>query len=330
MGRIIWGMMKRILNIPGGRWGIASLFLGFFVFFLCLSVGGREEDPPVLSVRREEGTGRIGIYCNMHSLTGDFPSAILLEVNAPNGYRWQDVSAGEGAEGMTLTHGDLGEKTVKILLDGFCGENSGSPLLWLRLDRPLREGEHIAVTGEGGGELLLYVLRDGGIEKIPLSVEWEGDETIAETAEATNTPETTETPETAHIPDSDDTNENGEGVLPPHGEEPPAADTVPSPTATFLGCRETGVTEGMYAVQFLFDGEGVGTPILCMEGGCALYLSCGTMEGLAGERGAEVRRFCTVEGLLADRKYVFWIGTKEGFVTVTYEGGVFCGFGTVR
>ena len=325
MGRINWGMKKRIFGNMCGRWGIASLFFGLWILFLCLSVAGREEDPPVLSVRREEGTGRIGIYGNLHSLTGDFPSAILLEVEAPDGGRWQAVTAEEGAEGLILTHGDLGEKTVRILLDGVCEGNSDSPLLWLWLDCPLGLGEGVTVTGEGGGELLLYVLRDGGrIEKIPLSVVWEGDEAIVETAETPSTPETTYTPETVEKAETEG------AVLPPDTEEPPPTDSTPFPTATFLGCRETGVGEGMYAVQFLFGEEGGGTPILCMEGGGALYLSCGIMEGLAGERGAEVRRFCTVQGLSADRKYVFWVGTEDGWVTVTYEGGIFGGFGTVR
>ena len=251
--------------------------------------------------------------------------AILLEVEAPDGGRWQAVTGEEGAEGLILTLGDLGEKTVRILLDGVCEGNSDSPLLWLWLDYPLGLGERVTVTGEGGGELLLYVLRDGGrIEKIPLSVVWEGDEAIVETAETPSTPETTYTPETVEKAETEG------AVLLPDTEEPPPTDSTPFPTATFLGCRETGAVEGMYAVQFLFGKEGGGTPILCMEGGGALYLSCGIMEGLAGERGAEVRRFCTVQGLLADRKYVFWVGTEDGWVTVTYEGGIFGGFGTVR
>lgn len=322
---------------------MAALLFGLCLLFFCLSVRCKEGDSPVLWLRPEEGTGRIGIYCNIHSLTGDAPGAILLEVNAPDGGRWQAVTAGEGAEGLVLTHGDLGKETVRILLDGIFEGDSDSPLLWLWLDGPLGEGEHITLTGEGGGELLLYVLRDGVcVERILLSVEWEGNEDRTETSEevseadpggvpeTTDVTETTEPPETTDATDATDATESPDGletVPPPETEEPFATDTVPSPMATFLGCRETGVGEGMYAVQFLFDGEGVGTPVLCMEGECALYLSCGTMEGLAGERGAEVRRFCTVEGLLADRKYVFWIGTKEGWVTVTYEGGVFCGFG---
>ena len=80
-------------------------------------------------------------------------------------------------------------------------------------------------------------------------------------------------------------------------------------------------------MQFLFGGEGEGTPVLCMEGGGLLHLSCGIMDGLSGAWGQEVSRFCIAQGLLADRRYVFWVGTEEGFVTVTYEGGCFMGFG---
>ena len=321
-------MMKRILNIPCGRWGIFLLLLGFCILLLCLSVGGREEDPPVLLVRQEKGTGGIGIYGDIYGLTGDCPAAILLEVNAPEGRRWQDVSVGEGAEGMTLTHGELEGKTVKILLDGVFPEGSESPLLWLWPDSPFGQGEGITVTGEGGGEPVLYVLGDGGhVERIPLSVVWEErePETDGETPE-TETGGASET-ETGGASETTDIHDGAESDTVLDLVCPPPLDADPPPTATFLGCRETGIVGGTYAVQLLFGGEGEGTPVLCMEGGGLLYVSCGTMDGLDGARGREASRFCMLQGLLADRRYVFWVGTEEGFVTVTYEGGRFMGFG---
>ena len=312
---------------------MAALLFGLCLLFLCLSVRCREGDSPVLWLRPEEGTGRIGIYCNVHSLTGDAPGAILLEVNAPDGGRWQAVTAGEGAAGLVLTHGDLGKETVRILLDGIFEGDSDSPLLWLWLDGPLGEGEHITLTGEGGGELLLYVLRDGGyVERILLSVEREGNEDRTKTSEEVSEADPGGVPETTETTDATDATESPDGletVPSPETEEPFVTDT-PSPPATFLGCRETRAVEGMYTVQFLFDGEGIGTPILCMEGSGILYLSCEKTEGLSGDRGRVVRRTCTVQGLLADRKYVFWVGTDGGWVTVTYEGGVFCGFGLIE
>ena len=253
--------------------------------------------------------------------------AIFLEVEAPEGWRWRGVMAGEGAEGLILTYGDLGEGRVRILLDGVCRGDPGEPLLWLWLDSPLRQGGDITVTGEGGGEVYVYVLRDGGeVEEIPLSVEWDGGEERTEPhEEATETETETETKTETET--ETEMWRITEEVAPPDTENPPDSDTAPLSTATFLGCRETGAEEGMYTVQFLFGGEGIGTPVLCMEGGGLLYATCGTMKGLSGERGREVRRYCTVQGLSVDRRYVFWIGTEEGWVTVTYEGGVFCGFG---
>ena len=205
-------------------------------------------------------------------------------------------------------------------------------------------GGPIAARGEGGGELVLYGRREGGcVERILLSVEWEGNEDrtktseevseadpggVPETTETTDATETTEPPETTDATDATESPDGLETVPPPETKEPFVTDTPPPP-ATFLGCRETRAVEGMYTVQFLFDGEGIGTPILCMEGSGVLYLSCEKTEGLSGDRGRVVRRTCTVQGLLADRKYVFWVGTDGGWVTVTYEGGRFCGFGAI-
>ena len=260
---------------------ILSLF-GFCALSLCLSVGGREGELSVLSLRQEE-TGRIGIYLAMHSLTGDCPAAILMEISAPDGCRWQDVSAGEGAEGMILTHGDLGNETIKILLDGIFEGDSGSPLLWLWLDSPLGLGEQVTVTGEGGGELFLYILRKGGqVERIPLSVVWEGENTL-ETTETAETAEETVEDETGGASETTDTQGRTESNTAPDSVCPLPTDPDPSPVATFLGCRETGVTEGTYAVQFLFGGEGEGTPVLCMEGGGILSLSCGIMAGVCSK-----------------------------------------------
>ncbi|MBR6782769.1 MAG: hypothetical protein IKM33_06225 [Clostridia bacterium] len=262
--------------------------------------------------------------------------AILLEAEASDGGRLQGITAGMGAEGLILTYGDLGEGRVRILLDGVCRGDPGEPLLWLWLDSPLRQGGDITVTGEGGGEVYVYVLRDGGeVEEIPLSVERDGGEeddpeTNVDTHEdvyETEITEGTEATEVTEETEVTESTETAEGVAPPDTEDPSSTDTQSPSTAIFLGCRETGAEEGMYTVQFLFGGEGIGTPVLCMEGGGLLYATCGTMKGLSGERGWEVRRYCTVQGLSVDRRYVFWIGTEEGWVTVTYEGGVFCGFG---
>ena len=95
------------------------------------------------------------------------------------------------------------------------------------------------------------------------------------------------------------------------------------PLSRFLGCRETGVTDGKYTVQFLFAGHE--TPVVCAEGGGVLTLTCGVVEPLTGERGAWSA--CTFTGLSSGRRYVFWVYTSEGWITALYEDGIFAGYG---
>ena len=285
-----------------------------------LSVGGVEPTTFSVRVEREDSTGRIGIYCDLHGMAGYDPAALLLEVEIPAGWWLREIRLGEGADGMTLTHGGEREGRVKVLLDGVCRGEADQPIVWMRCekisDSASDTGGHVGVTGAEGGEVILYVLRDGrSMEEIPLAVEWEGRKDTTETLE-----DTTEDVflETADPPAAETT-----------AEEESAAETdsplPPKSAAVFLGCRETGIMNGVYGVQFLFGGEGDGTPILCMEGGGLLYAECGKSVDVivAGEQAD----FCTLWGLLPDRRYVFWIPAEGGWITVTYEGGRFAGFG---
>ena len=286
----------------------------------CLSVGGVEPTAFFVRVEREDSTGRIGIYCDLHGMAGSDPAALLLEVEIPAGWRLREIRLGEGADGMTLTHGEGCEGRVKILLDGVCRGEADQPIVWLRCEKIYdsaadTEGR-VGVTGAEGGDVILYVLRDGGsIEEIPLAVEWKGRTDTTETLE-----DTTEDVyvETADPPAAETT-----------AEEESAAETdsplPPKSAAVFLGCRETGIMNGVYGVQFLFGGDGDGPPILCMEGGGLLYAKCGKAADVivTGEQADA----CTLWGLLPHRRYVFWIPAEGGWITVTYEGGRFAGFG---
>lgn len=286
----------------------------------CLSVGGVEPTAFSVRVEWEDSTGRIGIYCDLHGMAGYDSAALLLEVEIPAGWWLREIRLGEGADGMTLTHGEGCEGRVKVLLDGVCRGEADQPIVWLRCEKIYdsaadTEGR-VGVTGAEGGEVILYVLRDGGfMEEIPLEVEWKGWTDTTETGE-----DTTEDVflETADPPAAETT-----------AEEESAAETdsplPPKSAAVFLGCRETGIMNGVYGVQFLFGGEGDGTPILCMEGGGLLYAECGKAADVivAGEQADA----CTLWGLLPHRRYVFCIPAEGGWITVTYEGGRFVGFG---
>ena len=305
-------MKKKILI--GSRW-IAVLLAELLGISFFLSVGGVEPTTFSVRVEREDSTGRIGIYCDLHGMAGYDPAALLLEVEIPAGWWLREIKLGEGADGMTLTHGGEREGRVKVLLDGVCRGEADQPIVWLRCEKIYdsaadTEGR-VGVTGAEGGEVILYVLRDGeSMEEIPLEVEWKGWTDTTETLE-----DTTEDVflETADPPAETTAEEETDIPLPQ------------KPTAVFLGCRETGIMNGVYGVQFLFGGEGDGTPILCMEGGGLLYAECGKSVDVivAGEQAD----FCTLWGLLPHRRYVFWIPAEGGWITVTYEGGRFAGFG---
>lgn len=293
--------------------------VGILTLSLCVPVVGVEPTAFSVRVEWEDSTGRIGIYCDLHGMAGSDPAALLLEVEIPAGWRLREITAGEGADGMTLTHGEGCEGRVKVLLDGVCRGEADQPILWLMCEKnsdfATDTGGYVGVTGAEGGDVILYILRDGGsIEEIPLAVEWKGWTDTTETLEDTTEDFFLETAD----PPAETT-----------AEEESAAETDiplhPKPTAVFLGCRETGIMNGVYGVQFLFGGEGDGTPILCIEGGCLLYAECGKAADVivAGEQAD----FCTLWGLLPDRRYVFWIPAEGGWITVTYEGGRFAGFG---
>ena len=300
------------------RW-ILILWVGVFCLSFCVSVAGVSPNTCTMRVEWDKSTGEIGIFCDLPDLAGSDPMALLLEVEIPAGWRVQEITAGEGAKGLTLTYGgDHGR--VRILLDGVCHGEENRPILWIRCEKTPdfvpNTGGYMGVTGAEGGKLTLYILRDGGLaDEISLSVQGDG--------------------WWGAVTDTTDTTEENDEDIPFDTADPPATETTteevidvplpPPPTAVFLGCRETQVIEGVYGVQFLFGGEGDGTPILCMEGGGVLYAECGKVEDVVvNGRQADV---CTLWGLLANRWYEFWIPTEGGWITVTYEGGEFMGFG---
>ena len=302
-----------------GKQGIAALFFGLWMLVLCLSAGGADEEPRALLVQ-VESTGRIGIYGNLYSLTEDSPMAILFEIKIPQGTSLDRIVAGEGAEGLVLTHGDVASERVRVLLDGVCKGRDGEAILWLYTkktsENPHDRGGYMGVTGPNGDNLMLYVLDNGGqVREIPLEVVW--DIPAEETTEIRTDPSPAETFwETVE-----------ETIQEPIPETETAIPSEEFPrVAKLLGCRETGVADGVYTVQFLFGGEG-GTPVVCMAGGGLLYVESGSMDGVYGGRGRDVKAFCTVRGLLAGRTYQFWVGSETGWISVTYEDGRFCGFG---
>ena len=303
--------MEKRLIMRNVRWR-----WGWILLCLLLSCGltafGREngEASPALTVRREgEDLWSLWVTPRPYGLTAGDPGALLLCVEAPEGWLIGEITEGYGAEGMTLTHGELPAEEVRILLDGAASKEADGAILWVRMkknhENPPKQGGYVGVTGGEGDPVTLFVLRENGYtEKIDVTVRmdtggWSEDTDIASDEETTAEP-----------------------MRPPAESAPPLQeDPIPTPLpSVFLGCRETAVTEGSFAAQFLFRGERGYTPVICMEGGGALSATSGTVQ-----TGGEAWSACTFYGLRGDRTYVFFVGTDTGWVRVTYENGAFVG-----
>ena len=297
--------------------------------FSALTVRGKGAEPD-LTVRRE-GLWSLRLSSSLVERVGDDPMALLMEIDPPGGWQVTEIRKGKGAEGSVLTHGELSANKVRVLLDGTLSEGE---LLWVETEQNPAEAPeergYMGVTGVDGGEVILYVLREGGeVERIPLSVAVEERETEGETAEevtngesesSEDLPESSPT-ETEAVTEPTDT--ESESPPAPSTEESHGQDCEPPPQPQFLGCRETGITDGRYTAQFLFAGKE--TPVVCMAGGGVLTVTCGTAEPLT--KDGEVWYTCAFSGLLAGRRYVFLVGTAKGWVTAVYEDGEFAGYG---
>ncbi len=315
-------MKQEIWKKSFWRRGIILLLAVLFIPILEMSaeipayspaVSPKEDASPTLVVRREEeDLWSLWITPRLYGLTAGEPAALLLRIHAPDGRFVREITGGYGTRGMTLTHGELPAGEVGVLLDGRLSEAADGAILWVRMEESrdllLKQGGHMGVTGGDGDPTTLFVLqRDGRVSEIPLTVEVD--------------------PSGWREDSCQDSNEETTGSV---TEQPPASDTNPPETekiqdaipSVFLGCRETGVTGGVYTVQFLFKGDGEHTPVICMEGGGILLARSAEVE-VKGE----MLNACSFFGLKHDRTYTFLVGTDRGWVEVTYEKGRFAGFG---
>ena len=329
-GRIECSMEKREFWRAFAGW-VRVTAVALCLVFSALTVRGEGGEPDLTVWREGEGLWRFRLSPSLVERVGDDPMALLMEIDPSEGWQVRDIGKGKGAEGFVLTHGDLPADRVRVLLDGILSEGD---LLWVEIEHnsvedPEERG-YMGVTGVDGGDVILYVLREGGeVERIPLSVAVEEREIEGETAEEVTDGES-ESPEwppesspagTEAVTEPMDT--ESESPPAPSTEETHGQDGEPPPQPHFLGCRETGITDGRYTAQFLFAGKE--TPVVCMAGGGMLTVVCGTAEPLT--KYGEVWYTCAFSGLLADRRYVFWVGTAKGWVIAVYENGEFAGYG---
>ncbi len=255
------------------------------------------------------------------------PVAFLLSLRLPDGWA-AEVTADVGAEGMTLTAVQSGTD-MKILLDGF--PPRGDTETDTRLLRVTLSAERETCGGEpavrlyveesdGGG--IYYMGADGEICRVPLAVK----NALEESPEREESKEfTTERSDDKDLETEVCTAEGDDTSL-----ETESAEESGEIFPTYVGCQETSVFDGEYAVRFLFQG-GNSTPVVCARGGGMLTLEISDalwIEEYWESRSEPIRhdgdfRVCVFRGLKREGNYEFFVYTAEGIVKIRYRNGRF-------
>ncbi len=342
---------------------VAALLCGLFLVFVTVLgavtrsyAEGEESTRTVTVTARREGENlwTVTVSPSLAELAKGRVMALLLCLELPKGHYPDQIQAGEGAAGLTLTVGEVREGCVSVLFDGIPTEEETvktvktvktaetaettetAETAILRINsvqdpkEPGKQEGFMGITGGKYGELAIFCQnREGNVEKIPLTVgvctDQESDFVHTETESRPKESEAL----------SDGTEEgivSEEETLPPFEE-----DAEDQPVFNrFVGCRETCARDGIFTVQFLFFGKGKDTPVVCAEGRGSLWLevqyrrpppppavdaSCAE-----GNTREALWSTCTFQGLSETERYVFWVYTKEKTVQVIYEKGKFRGY----
>ena len=320
-GCMVYGM-KRMVRLAVF---LIAVWMGFVTASWAVTFGhaeeAGEENIAAVTVTVEAvdpacGEWAVCLSHSLYELAGERDLALLVTVEASEGYTVEAVGLGEGAEGLTLTARKMPARSVSVLLDGRVQRGAEGEILRIKLgvseEKQPIQGGYMGVTGGKYGEFALYIRDESGkVELIPLV--WCGDrekESGEVTGSITEETDETVTEQKETIP-AEKWDTEGSVKQEPETEEP-------RPVNDFLGCRETAVREGRFSVQFLFFGAGGDTPVVCIKGGGVLSL-----EVIRGEDGVS---FCTFRGLDGEGSYEFWVYTERGWISVRYKKGRFCGF----
>lgn len=319
-GCMVYGM-KRMVRLAVF---LIAVWMGFVTASWAVTFGyaeeAGEENIAAVTVTAEVmdpacGEWAVCLSHSLYELAGERDLALLVTVEAAEGYTVEAVGLGEGAEGLTLTAGKMPARSVSVLLDGRVQRGAEGAILRIKLgvleEKQPIQGGYMGVTGGKYGEFALYIRDESGkVELIPLVLGDDREESGEVTGNVTEETDETITGQEETISDEKwDT----EGSVKQESEM-----EEPRPVNDFLGCRETAVREGRFSVQFLFFGARGDTPVVCIKGGGVLSLAV-----IHREDGVS---FCTFRGLDGEGSYEFWVYTERGWIFVRYEKGRFCGF----
>ncbi len=299
--------------------------------------GASEREILKLSLSESEirDTGvRVVYVCadiSLYEAGGGGVVALGMGLELSEGWSADEVTPLEGVEGMTVTVG-MAEGGVRVLLDGVPPEldTADGGVRLLRVTAvPIAEetpfGLRIHMTDgfyyiDGGGEICYGPVGVGhlstkntddmtcGVTDPPEIRETTGnsDDIIFETS-TNNGQETTFALETAVEPEDDEADIKKDRLK-----------------SVYIGCQETPVEGGGYAVRFLFSGE---TPVVCAEGGGLLSVEIAEADVVEadGEAYRGTWSLCTFRGLRAEGDYLFWVYTEDGVICISYRSGEFQG-----
>ena len=227
----------------------------------------------------------------------------------------------------------------RILLDGVLRIREDDPkekeicLLQVKISGP---GPFSVPEWRVGESLSVYVKGRDGVIRMLTATYCDGACTVSVPADAPQDTETTSVgsdepadPSETFVFESvtneifvtSEDREEETAASPPHGAE--------GESIVYLGCQETPVQNGQYAVRLLFSGEVY--PLIRVEGGGVLYASVirsgvvdvwekNTYTYVSPPDGSEWLVY-TFYGLLPDREYRFCIITRDGVLLVCYAGG---------
>jgi hypothetical protein len=301
----------------------------------------------------EEGGGILYICAQAHSQGGRGGKGVLavalqFSLEVSEGWGFGEVTACGWAEGMTVTVGQDGS-SLHILIDGYVEDNAvetgdgddGVPsrcFLQIELIPLSAHPGDRRVQMEAGG-CLYYMDAKYEIDSLPLR--WEESSTAERDDIFTETPFDTsiDPPETQTEGEAESDSAESDSAESDSAESastessPETGDSTEPPFESdgqYIGCQETKVTAGEYAVRFLFHGA---TPVFCAEGGGRLALEITAEHSICarGEQGDAVYEgdfsVCTFRGLRAEGRYVFRVFAHGTWVQVIYDGGRFLGHG---
>ena len=283
---------------------------------------------------RESGRRVLYLYASPALLitVGDRDMAVLLRFSLAEGWKIESAQGFREGEKLHITPGEgcilldgALEETDSAERDSVCllkleviAENGPETVLSFDIQWKKESGDFLYVRNRNQS-MSVYDFHYGEISDAPSESESFPPEPPSEESKAFGQEETvTEGKESSQTE--------------PPTSRPDDSDVENPDEVIYLGCQETPVRDGQYAVRFLFYGFSSSyCPILSVQGGGVLYVTVTHPDRVdMWENGKQIffcpdngKRLtvCTFRGLMADRSYEFQIVANGEEYTVNYLYG---------